>query len=177
MTIMQLFLHRPWFSQLPKEQQELVELTIVLYEREQKLDTTLVDYSFILFPVAKAYEGFLKHYLFELDLISEKTFEGRRFRIGRALNPDIRENQRDEFWLYDNVAQMCGDETARALWETWLECRNRIFHYFPSKNIRLDLTAVETHLSLLDETITSAYQCKVDLQAQEQSIELRNMAL
>jgi hypothetical protein len=175
MNTMQLFIHRPWFSQLPKEQKDLVELTIVLYEREQEMDTILTDYSFILFPIAKAYEGFLKQYLYELGLISERTFEGRRFRIGRALNPDIRENQRDEFWLYDNVAQLCGQEMARALWETWLECRNRIFHYFPSKNIRLDLTAVETHLSLLDETITNAHQCKVDVQAIEQSIEIRNM--
>lgn len=165
---MQLFVHRPWFPQLPLEQRELIELTIVLYEREQKMESVLTDYSFIIFPVAKAYEGFLKQYLYELGLISQKTFEGKRFRIGRALNPDIRESQRDEFWLYDDVAQMCGQDMAKSLWQTWLECRNRIFHYFPSKNIKLSLSAVEMQLTLLDETITAAYQCKIDVLATEE---------
>lgn len=157
---------RPWFSQLPQDQQELIELSIVLYQREQKMDSPLIDYSFIIFPFAKAYEGFLKQYLYDLELISQKTFEGRRFRIGRALNPDIRDNQRDEFWLFDDVAGMCGETLARALWETWLECRNRIFHYFPSRNIKLTLPAVEAQLQLLEETINNAYQCKIELQNQ-----------
>lgn len=167
---------RPWFSQLPKDQQELIELSIVLYEREQKMDVTLTDYSFIIFPFAKAYEGFLKQYLYDLQLISQKTFEGKRFRIGRALNPDIRDNQRDEFWLFDDVSRMCGEQLARALWETWLECRNRTFHYFPSRNVRLNLTAVASQLQLLDETITNAHQCKIDIQAQDNSVIIRNMS-
>lgn len=173
---MHVIFQRSWFSQLPKDQQELIELTIVLYEREQTLNSTLVDYSYIMFPFAKAYEGFLKHYLFDMGLISQKTFEGKRFRIGRALNPDIRDSQRDEFWLFDDVSQLCGQQLARALWETWLECRNRIFHYFPDRNVHLSLTAVESHLQLLDETISSAYQCQVDNQAQRQSVEVRNAA-
>ena len=169
-------LQRPWFSQLPTDQQELIELTIVLYEREQKMDSLLTDYSFIIFPIAKAYEGFLKQYLFDLGLISQKTYEGKRFRLGRALNPDIRDNQRDEFWLFDDVSGMCGEELSRSLWETWLECRNRVFHYFPTKNVKLSLTAVTTHLQLLDETITNAHQCKVDIKAQDKNIMVRDMS-
>jgi hypothetical protein len=133
------------------------------------MDSLLTDYSFIIFPIAKAYEDFLKQYLFDLGLISQKTYEGKRFRLGRALNPDIRDNQRDEFWLFDDVSSMCGEELSRSLWETWLECRNRVFHYFPAKNVKLSLTAVTTHLQLLDETISNAHQCKVDITAQDQN--------
>jgi hypothetical protein len=172
---MHSILQRPWFPLLPADQQELIELTIVLYDREQEMDSLLTDYSFITFPMAKAYEGFLKQYLFELGLISQKTFEGKRFRLGRALNPDIRDNQRDEFWLYDDVSRMCGEELSRALWETWLECRNRVFHYFPSRNVKLSLAAVEAHLLLLEETISSAHQCKVDIRTQDQNIIVRDV--
>lgn len=173
---MHVIFQRPWFHQLHKDQQELIRLSIVLYEREQQMSSTLSDYSFIIFPIAKAYEGFLKHYLYDLGLISHKTFEGKRFRIGRALNPDIRESQRDEFWLFDDVAQLCGPSTARSLWETWLECRNRVFHYFPDRNVHLTLTAVESHLQLLDDTISDAYQCQVDTSRYTQPVEVRNAA-
>lgn len=173
---MHTILERPWFLQLPEEQQKLIELSIVLYEREQKLGTQLTDYSFIIFPIAKAYEGFIKQYLYDLHLISQNTFEGRRFRLGRALNPDIRESQRDEFWLFDDLANMCGEQIARSMWETWLECRNRIFHYFPSRNVQLTLTAAGSRLQLLDETITNAYQCRVDNLAQQNDVVVRNLS-
>lgn len=172
---MHIILERPYYLQLPEEQQKLIELSIILYERELKLETGLVDYSFILFPMAKAYEGFIKQYLFDLNLISQKTFEGRRFRIGRALNPDIRDNQKDEFWLFDDMVGLCGPEIAHSLWDTWLECRNRVFHYFPQRNVRLTLTAVGNRLQLLDETITSAYQCKIETMDQENFVVMRDL--
>lgn len=152
---------RAWYSFLPADQQELIELSFSLYEREKSLHSSLIDCSFIVFPMAKAYEGFLKLYLLEMGLISQKTFEGRRFRIGRALNPDIRLSQRDEFWLYDNVAHFCGHDVARLMWDTWLECRNQVFHYFPNRNQYITLSQVGEYLFMMDTTISQAYQCKV----------------
>ncbi|PIR61843.1 MAG: hypothetical protein COY81_03425 [Candidatus Pacebacteria bacterium CG_4_10_14_0_8_um_filter_43_12] len=158
---MRYFLDRSWFSQLPKEQQKLLELSIVLYERERQLASQLTDYSFIIFPVAKAYEGFLKQYLLQIELISQTTFEGRRFRIGRSLNPDVRYDQRDQYWLYDDVARLCGEKLAHDLWEAWLSCRNRIFHYFPLHNVTLTLAEVGDKLGLLDVTMDQAFNCQV----------------
>lgn len=155
--------HREWYMFLPKDQRQLIDLSVELYQRELRLNSMLQDYSFIVFPMAKAYEGFLKLYLFELGLISEKTFEGRRFRIGRALNPDIRQSQRDEYWLYDDVAQFCGKDLARFMWDTWLECRNQLFHYFPHRFKNIKLTQVEDYLLMMDESISRAYQCKLDI--------------
>jgi hypothetical protein len=152
---------RVWFTFLPADQQQLIELSFSLFEREKSLHSSLVDCSFIIFPMAKAYEGFLKLYLLEMGLISQKTFEGRRFRIGRALNPDIRESQRDEFWLYDNVAGLCGHDVARMMWDTWLECRNQVFHYFPNRNQYISLPRVEEYLFMMDKSISQAYQCKL----------------
>lgn len=152
---------RVWFTLLPADQQQLIELSFSLFEREKSLHSSLVDCSFIIFPMAKAYEGFLKIYLLEMGLISQKTFEGRRFRIGRALNPDIRLSQRDEFWLYDNVAANCGDAVARLLWNTWLECRNQVFHYFPNRNQYITLSEVEEYLFMMDSSISQAHQCKL----------------
>lgn len=150
-----------WFPHLDLPQQELVELAIQLYERELISEAPLSDYSFVVFPMAKAYEGFLKQYLYDLHLISQTTFESRRFRIGRALNPDVHENQRDDAWLYDNIVHMCDKEIASALWNTWLNCRNRIFHYFPKDHSTVTLPEAEKDLRLIATTMGEAVHCQI----------------
>ncbi len=126
-----MFSEESWFNYLTQWQQQLVEVTSNLLEQYEN-NETMADYSFIVFPMAKAYEGFLKKFLLDLKLISVKTYDGRRFRIGRALNPDVSEYQRDKYWLYDDVAKICSKKVARQLWNAWLHCRNKVFHYFPA---------------------------------------------
>lgn len=155
---------KPWFKQLRKPQQELVRVSILLYEREVRSTVTLSDYSFMIFPMAKAYEGFLKQYLFDCELIDEKTYHSRRFRIGRAINPDVRENQRDELWLYDDLVHLCGQQVAAQLWETWLTCRNRVFHYFPNRKLLFSLDIATEYLELISNTIEDAYACQLEIE-------------
>ena len=149
-----------WFGQLSPHQQLLVKLSLDLLAREKALNSELSDYAFVIFPMAKAYEGFLKSYIFSLGLIDEKTFKGNRFRIGRALNPDVSSNRQDEHWVFDDIAQMCGDSLSQQLWNTWLECRNRIFHYYPEKEDKVSLEKAEQHLELMGNAIKSALECK-----------------
>lgn len=156
---------RSWFSVLPPAQQELHRLAMYLYNRELDSVIGLSDYSFVIFPMSKAYEGFIKLYLLEMNLISRKVFEGKRFRIGRALNPDVRKEQRDKYWLYDDIEHVCGKETARQLWNTWLECRNQVFHYFPMRQKKMSLEEAYQRLCQIDNSITTAFSCQQDLQS------------
>ena len=151
-----------WFLHTPPEQQELIRVSLYLYQRESESKVVLSDYSFIVYPMAKAYEGFLKQYLYDLQLINQSTFEGKRFRIGRALNPDVHFNQRDEFWLYDDLERQCGAEFAKKIWVTWLECRNQIFHFFPRQYKPLSLTDAAEKLELLASSMADAYHCQLD---------------
>lgn len=151
-----------WFIALPPRQQELLQVTYQLYEREAADPDQLADYGFIVFSAAKAYEGFIKQYLYDLQLISKRTFEGRRFRIGRAINPDVHNNQRDEYWLYDDLERMCGKAVAQQMWETWLECRNQVFHYFPLKYAPVTLQAAGSKVAMVIETMQQAYQCQLE---------------
>lgn len=141
-----------WFCYLDEPQQELVSVSFSLLDKQQAL-TGLVDYSFIVFSMSKAYEGFLKKVFFDLGLINKETYEGRKFRIGRALNPDIRVGQRDEDWLYDNVAAKFGKSLARQLWDTWLLCRNRVFHYFHDNNHFLTFTEATQRIAMMVATM------------------------
>jgi hypothetical protein len=168
-----------WFLFMNERHKRLVKTAITLYERESHLrdagesDNNLDDYSFIIFPMSKAYEGFLKRSFLDLGIIDLKTFEGKRFRIGRALNPDVHQTQRDKYWLYDDIKQICGSEVARELWNAWLECRNRIFHFYAKIDNSISLETVEQRLLQLSNAMQSLVECQLDLgknKAQEYKI-------
>jgi len=149
-----------WFQYLNQAGQRLTKTSLILFFREkEKKFQDLPDYAFIVFSLSKAYEGFLKQLLLDLKLIDKKIVENKHFRIGRALNPDIRQSERDEHWLYDDVAKECGEELSRQLWNTWLQCRNQIFHYFPGKDKRVGLSDAEKCLNLLIDSMSGAVGC------------------
>lgn len=151
-----------WFSFLNDRHKSLVRTAVSLYEREFELKSDLEDYSFIVFPMSKAYEGFLKRSFYDLKLIDKKTFEGKRFRIGKALNPDVHEDQRDKYWLFDDLEKICGAEMARELWETWLECRNRVFHFFVNDNNTVSLEDAGNKLLKLNNAMKYLVECQID---------------
>ncbi len=120
------------WSYLTSDLRELIEdgerLVVYITREDQKGDIS--DFSFAVFPFAKAYEGFLKKLFFDLGMISHEDYYGDEIRIGRILNPRyIKE--------HSSVAKrMFGHSQARKalseeLWETWRIGRNRVFHYFP----------------------------------------------
>ncbi|NCO12492.1 MAG: hypothetical protein COZ34_00600 [Candidatus Pacebacteria bacterium CG_4_10_14_3_um_filter_34_15] len=160
---MREILDSSWFLFMNDRHKRLVETAVILYEREIELKSSLEDYSFIVFPMSKAYEGFLKRSFLDLKLIDEHTFEGHRFRIGKALNPDMHENQRDKYWLFDDLEQICGHFLARHLWETWLECRNRIFHFYAKDDNVISLETAGEKLLMLSNAMKSLVECQIDL--------------
>ena len=94
------------------------------------------DYSYLVFPFSKAYEGFLKKLFLDTGVISEKDFYGDEIRVGRILSPRYRKEHANQF------GHMCLKETpkvdlADTLWNTWHRGRNRVFHYFPHNFRRL----------------------------------------
>jgi hypothetical protein len=120
-----------WFDRLNPVQQELIKEGFYLLNWAKKNKTKLYDYSFIVMPAAKAYEGFLKDWLFKIGLINKDDLEDDKFRIGKALNPHLeRIPYLRKECLYQEISQKIGQETAEVLWQTWRQSRNRIFHYF-----------------------------------------------
>ena len=141
-----------WYQFLSPWQQDLVDTSLSLSQRYDSL-ADLDDFSFIVFPMAKAYEGFLKKVLLDLNLISEKVYQSKKFRIGRSLNPDIRQNQRDQYWLYDDLRDHSNNDVARQAWDAWLKCRNRVFHFFPNGEQKLTWAEAEAKLKMMIEAM------------------------
>jgi hypothetical protein len=155
------FLSSNWYTYLNDDHKAIIRTAVALGEKEEELKD-LEDYSFIVFLMAKVYEAFIKKYLLDFGLIDERLYRSKRFRIGRALNPDVRTSHRDEWWLYDDIVESCGAEVAQSLWSAWLEGRNRVVHSFPGEKSLYNREKMEERVSLLVNAMEMAQSCAIN---------------
>jgi len=94
-------------------------------------DTEPTDYSYLVFPYAKMYEGFLKDAFLHLGVITAPDYASNRFRIGRVLNPNITSLLRGKS-VFAQLRNRYGIELPEKLWYAWKQGRNLVFHYFPA---------------------------------------------
>ncbi len=131
---------RKWWGYLEPDLQGLFQTAFYLIrtiksvkEDGKSSDQKFHDYSFVVFPASKAYEGFLKKFFLDLGFIGQDDYFGKRFRVGKALNPALGKKYRKES-VYVKLANYCGGvELADRLWDTWKTCRNLLFHWFPKE--------------------------------------------
>ena len=140
---------RPWAKQ---------SLQLLKQAKQQRETVAYDNYDYIVFPLAKAYETFLKDYLYAMHVIDEYTYNNKRFAIGRALNPDVRLEQRDDWWLYDDLAQTCGERVAREVWDTWL-MRNKLMHLYPGEKQETTLAQAEEKIQQFIRVIELCAVC------------------
>lgn len=160
MPLLQEALTPELHAYLEAEQKRLIRDSLLLIKHSEEcpgFPDEIHDFAFVVFPLAKAYEGFLKTYFYRNGLISEKVYRGRHFRVGRSFNPDLPEKYRDEFWIYDDVSRVCGKDMARDMWNVWLDARNHLFHYFPDDKYDLTLEdsriLVQHAISVMDSAV------------------------
>jgi hypothetical protein len=157
-----------WYQYLDHGQRDLVEVAMALWERERVLGQQFHDYSFVVFPMAKAFEGFIKKYLYDLEVISEAQYRSVHFRIGKSLNPDLPLKYRVDEWIVEDLNEQCGvvahgmyagEQLSQALWQEWRQSRNLLFHYFPAHLHFISLEEAGERLERLGEMMAAALQC------------------
>jgi hypothetical protein len=146
---------------LPPEQDELISDIQRIFTCLQK--DHINDYSFIVAPAAKAYEGYLKHFFLELDIIDQYSFESDRFRVGKTLNPSLRYKR---YSIYKKLADLDekGEELAEKLWNAWKLGRNEIFHYFPGNIKKLNRAEAQERIDLILRAIIDSGTFKKNYQ-------------
>lgn len=116
---------------LSDNQKELIEEGLYLMEdiiKDQAYQ--FKDYSFLVFPFAKAYEGFLKKLFRDCHFISHLDYICDHLRLGKLMSPSLVEKL-GERSLYKKIKEKAGQDLADKVWGTWRKGRNQIFHYFP----------------------------------------------
>ncbi len=113
------------------------------------------DFSYMVFPFSKAYEGFLKQLLLDLNLIREDEYYGDDIRIGRLLNPGF---MKDHESIFENLCgkNKQGKQLAAKLWDSWKRARNQVFHYFPHNFRRLSYEEASQLIKDIAESMEAA---------------------
>lgn len=122
-----------------------------------EFDSKIHDYSFIVFPFAKSFEGFLKQFILDLGLIREDEYYGDDIRIGRILNPSYMKERKN---VYSKIcgAQQGSKVLPDRLWHIWKRGRNQVFHYFPHNFRKLSfneaLDIIHEFIAAMEETLS-----------------------
>lgn len=147
-----------FWSYLSKPQRDLLnEGRYLMNEVIRHQSYQFRDYSFLIFPFAKAYEGFLKQLFKDNKMISHLDYISDHLRLGKLLSPHLVERL-GEHSLYTKIKVRSDKEMADRIWATWKIGRNEIFHYFPHnlKSVRFDEAQQLTNEII--ETMEQAYQ-------------------
>src|SRR3989344_4193161 len=153
----------PWWSYINEDLQELLKEAALLADRVEDWSEKFHDYSFVVFPAAKAYEGFLKKLFLDLGFITDNAYYGKRFRVGKALNPAL-EGKFRKFSVYDKLVEFChGNELPNKMWDTWKEGRNLLFHWFPNEKNAIEFGEAKATIQKIFDTMDLAFEgCKIE---------------
>jgi hypothetical protein len=113
------------------------------------------DYSFLVFPFAKAYEGFLKKIFLDIGFISRLDYTSDHFRLGKVLSPNLIEKL-GERSVYQKIVNFADKDLAEKIWNTWKIGRNQVFHYFPHNLKSLSLSEAEEIINQIIITMEEA---------------------
>jgi len=120
-----------FWNYLSQNQKDLIlEGQHLMNETIQQQDYQFKDYSFIVFPFAKAYEGFLKQLFKDNKFISHLDYISDHLRLGKLLSPNLITRLGDRS-LFQKIVKATSKEFADKIWQTWKIGRNQVFHYYP----------------------------------------------
>ena len=150
--------HSPFWSYLSATQKDLIREGDYLFNIiAQNHRHSFKDYSFLVFPYAKAYEGYLKQLFLDAGFISYEDYISDHYRLGKCLSPNLAYKLGEQS-LYLQIRQTAGEDLARQIWNTWRLGRNQIFHYYPHNIRAISFFHAELIIDQIAKTMESAYR-------------------
>ncbi len=149
--------YREFWEYLSQPQKDLLQEGEYLAQNIIKQQTyQFKDYSFLIFPYAKAYEGFLKELFKDIDFISHLDYISDHLRLGKLMSPNLA-GRLGERSLYKKIGEKASVELADKIWQTWKGGRNQIFHYFPHNLKAVSFDEAEKIITQIVSTMEEAY--------------------
>ncbi len=147
-----------FWEYLSQNQKDLfLEGNFLMNDIIRHTDYTFKDYSFLIFPYAKAYEGYLKKLFLDLKFISHLDYISDHLRLGKLMAPQLVAHL-GERSLYTKIKQKTTKETADLIWETWRVGRNQVFHYFPHNTRYVSFEEAEETVNRIIMTMKEAHE-------------------
>lgn len=143
-----------YFSQTQKDL--IMEGRYLMHEIIEDHAYQFKDYSFLIFPFAKTYEGFLKQLFKDVGYISHLDYISDHLRLGKLLSPHLIVKLGDRS-LYRKIKESAGEELASRIWKSWKLGRNEIFHYFPHNLKAVSFSEAESVIAELLATMETSF--------------------
>lgn len=115
------------------------------------------DYSFLVFPYAKAYEGYLKQLFLDIGFISHEDYISDHFRVGKYLSPHM-VGRLAEKSIYAKIRNQTTDDLAQDLWHVWKAGRNQVIHYYPHNLKRITYDEAQRMIEDILNTMITAHK-------------------
>ncbi|PIZ66597.1 hypothetical protein CO051_06860 [Candidatus Roizmanbacteria bacterium CG_4_9_14_0_2_um_filter_39_13] len=115
------------------------------------------DYSFIVFPYAKTYEGYLKQLFLDVGFIRHEDYISDHFRVGKYLSPHMMGRLGDKS-VYAQIRERTTDDLAQSIWHIWKKCRNQVIHYYPHNLKRVTYDEARDMIDDILNTMSNAYR-------------------
>jgi len=145
-----------WFY-LSKNQKDLINEGLYLMNDVIKNNAYhFKDYSFLVFPFAKAYEGFLKQLFLDVKFISHLDYISDHLRLGKLLSPNL-VKKLGERSLYKKIKEKAGQDLADKIWNAWKLGRNQVFHYYPHNLKALTFSQAENIIDNILSAMEESY--------------------
>lgn len=119
------------------------------------IGANLSDYSFLVLPMAKVYEGVLKRVLVDASIIKEEELlKNPALNVGAYYNPVGNKN------IFNHLKDKGRDKVIPyTIYSTYQECRNMIFHYDHYRDNRLTtLDDAQFYVRRIEHAIDKAYE-------------------
>jgi len=165
---------KPLWSYLSQTQKDLImEGQYLLHDIIKDHAFQFKDYSFLVFPFAKTYEGFLKQLFKDVKFISHLDYISDHLRIGKLLSPHLMAKLGDRS-LYKQIIECANEGLAKRIWESWKMGRNQVFHYFPHNLRALTFSEAAKTIETLLLTMDEAYNQLKLMKVRQKLIEYAN---
>lgn len=115
-------------------------------------DVQVKDFSYLVFPWGKLYEGFLKKVFLDLNFITSEDYYGNEVRIGKLLSTGMGNKPPHRLSIITQLSssKTFGENLTKVMRGVWKNSRNSVFHFFPDNVYKLDL---ETAKKRIDEVV------------------------
>lgn len=146
-----------FWEYLPQPQKDLIlEGEYLMNDVIKHQSYQFKDYSFLIFPYAKAYEGFLKELFKDIKFISHLDYISDHLRLGKLMSPNLMGRLGDRS-LYKKIKEAVSQDLAEHIWQTWKLGRNQIFHYFPHNLKAVSYQEAEKIIAEIVKTMEETY--------------------
>ena len=116
---------------------------------------TMSDYSFMLLPIAKVYEGVLKEVLVRIGLTKSADWESNPgLSVSKYFNPVGNEK------IFETLQDKARDKTVpHVIYSTYQDCRNKIFHQDSFRDNRIKtVEEADFYRKRIEDAIEKAYE-------------------